>query len=99
MYVYGGSELCPPAVTTDTKYLQKVGGKVSAQKYGRSTKKSADRPKGVPTGQHLWPMARKQGRWHHALAEGLRGWPTSHPLPSEAKPQVLGPQPSTKQTS
>ena len=55
-----------------------------------------DRPKRVPISQHLWPMARKQGRWHKALADGLRGWPTSHPFPSEAKPQVLGPQPSTK---
>ena len=88
-----------PAVLTSTKYLHKANEQGSASKNGRSTNTMAGRPKTVPIGQHTWPMERKQGWWPQALAGGLRAWQKSRPLPLEAKTQVFGPQPSTKQTS
>ena len=74
------------------KYLQKADEQGSARKYGRSTKKSVDRPTLLTDGKKTGPMASCLGRC-------VEGWPSSHPRPSEAKTQVLGPQLSTKQTS
>ena len=72
---------------------------VSARKSGRLTKTMVGRQKTIPTGQYLWPVARKQGRWPQAMAGEVWGWPTSYFPPSEAKQQVFGAKPNTKQTS